>query len=675
MIGKVSTFLGPNGLYQGISGTPSLVLSLDASNVLSYSGTGLTWSDLTIFNNDTIFTTVHVGDPTYSISGGGSFEFGDDDSFVLSATSNGFPLGDSHYTIETWINPDNLSQTAALVIYGSLQANSANSIGLSNSSIIVDWVDNILSSPTQSMIPGNWYYLSSTYNGADRKIYLNGSLIASDTPGVTNSVTTGDSLTIGNIMGQPFTGKISIVKLHTKALSGSRLLSNFNSLKNRFGYTFGSMTFNNTQNAYLISNSSDYAFGTNDFTVEAFFKSATSSNLAGIISLRGSSASAYMDGVSINLTSADTVTPLIEFSAGGELLTYTASVDEWYHVAISRTGATSSFFVNGNLFNEVFDNYFYGNNDLVVGRYHTDVNDYYFNGVISNVRVINGTGLYTGTFSIPDVQLGVTGSNTKLLITSQEMNPTADLTGLHSVTASNIGWTSSLPSITLYVTESLQFYVDAGLTSSYPGTGTTWYDISGNSINLTMNSLSYSSNDGGYIIFDGQVPGEGPGSGIADSISTYSINFSNGFTVESVAKFGDMISPGYEGLFAFNEPMNSNYINVQAQGGNNIRFEVDQGSSFTTSGSLLSNTWYHVTCVYEGDSNNTSATARIYINGVENGTASLTRSGQSQTSNFVLGLHDGYLNGNIALSRMYNKVLNSTEVLKNFNYTKDRFGL
>ena len=666
MISKVSTFLGPNGLYQGISGTPSLVLSLDASNVLSYSGTGLTWSDLTIFNNDVIFTTVHVGDPTYSISGGGSFEFGDDDSFVLSATSNGFPLGDSHYTIETWINPDNLSQTAALVIYGSLEANSANSIGLSNSSIIVDWVDNILSSPTQSMIPGNWYYLSSTYNGTDRKIYLNGSLIASDTPGVTNSIETGDSLTIGNIMGQPFTGKISIVKLHTKALSGSRLLSNFNSLKTRFGYTFGSMTFNDTD-AYLISTSNDYVLGTNDFTIESFFKAATSShNYAGIISQR----QVGNNNISINLDAANTSEPLIEFSsAGSGLSLYTASNDEWYHVAISRTGGTSSYFINGNLVNEIADTTNYAPSDLVVGRYYTEYSDYYFNGIISNVRVINGTGLYTGTFSPPSVQLSGTESNTKFLITSQQTTPTADVSGLlHSVTASNIGWTSSLPSITLYVTESLQFYVDAGLTSSYPGTGTTWYDISENSRNLTMNSLSYSSNDGGYIIFDG--------SHTADSVATYSINFSNGFTVESVAKFS---GSDYEGLFAFNEPMNGNYINVQAQGGTNIRWEVDQGSSFTTTNSLTSSTWYHVTCVYEGDSNNTSATARIYINGVENNTGSLyadrTGTSQNQTSNFVLGLHDGYLNGNIALSRMYNKVLTPIEVLQNFNATKNRFGL
>jgi hypothetical protein len=182
-----------------------------------------------------------------------------------------------------------------------------------------------------------------------------------------------------------------------------------------------------------------------------------------------------------------------------------------------------------------------------------------------------------------------------------------------------------------------------------------------------MNSLSYSSNNGGYIIFDG--------SHTADSVATYSINFSNGFTVESVAKFS---GSQYEGLFAFNSPSDGDYINLQAQSGTNVRWEVEGGeTSFTSSNSLTSSTWYHFTCVYEGDSNNTSGTARIYINGVENGTASLSanRTGQIQTSNFKLGEHDGYLTGNIALSRMYNNVLTPIEVLQNFNATKNRFGL
>ena len=424
------------------------------------------------------------------------------------------------------------------------------------------------------------------------------------------------------------------------------------------------MTFNEEKTSYLTTSSSDYAFRGKDFTVEAFFKAATASNsTTGIVSLRNFGATI---GVSINIEKSNTSEPLIEFNVGGGKITYTASNDQWYHVAISKTGGTSSFFVNGNLLTSVNDyRSLYENVDLVVGRYYTDYNGYYFNGIISNVRVVR-TGLYTGTFSIPSTPLSGTESNTKLLISSQEMNPTADLTGLHRLSASNIGWTSSIPYIDPpYITDHLELYVDAGVLSSYPGTGTTWYDISGNSRNLTMNNLSYSSNDGGYIIFDG--------SHTADSVTKYSINLSSGFTVECVAKFS---GSGLEGLFAFNDSSNGDYINIQAQG-NNVRWEVDQGSSFTSNISLSSNTWYHITCVYDGSSRGENGEGRIYINGVLDTRykASASRVSSSQTSNFVLGLHDGYLNGNISLSRMYNRVLNIEEILKNFNATKNRYGL
>jgi len=672
MISKLSSHLGPTSLFSGVSAGPSLVLYLDAGNTFSYTGTGSTWYDLTSLNNDISLTNATFSSTYNNLTKfEGSFGFNGTSSFGSLISGTAIPLMDSHYTIESWfqVNSYETLQNGGIIGWGNYgtdyEVNALRQSGLGFSNY---WWNSDLGVIPATASVDYWYHIAATYDGTNRTIYLNGESLGTDVPGVTHSVATFSDLKIGvtaEYLDEYFNGRISTIKVWNKNLNSSQLLSSFNSNKSKYGYDFGSMTFNDTQNAYLISNSSDYAFGTNDFTVEAFFKSATSSDsYAGIVSLRNNAT--YNNGVNINLQSSNTSTPLIEFSAGGNYLTYTASNDDWYHVAISRTGGTSSLFVNGELFNKVADTLNYGNNDLVVGRYHTTVNDYYFNGLISNVRVINGTGLYTGTFSIPDVQLSGTYSNTKFLITSQEVNPTKDMTGLHSVTASNIGWTSSLPTfVPDVVIDSLQFYVDAGQVSSYSGTGTTWYDISGNSRNLTMNSLTYNSANGGYIQFDG--------SHTADSGSTYTINFSNGFTVESVAKFS---GSGYEGLFAFNNPMSSDYINVQAQG-NNIRWELESGQSFTSTGALSSNTWYHITCVYEGDSNNTSGTARIYINGVENNTASLNanRTGQNQTSNFVLGLWDGYLTGNIALSRMYNRVLTSTEVLQNFDATKSRYGL
>jgi len=483
MISKLSSHLGPTSLFSGVSAGPSLVLYLDAGNTFSYTGTGNTWYDLTSLNND-----ISLSNTTFNATYNqltkfeGSFEFGGTSSFGSLISGTAIPLMDSHYTIETWIqaNSYGIYENGGIIgwgNYGSIgEVNVLRQYGSGFANYW--WGSDLTVSATNST--DYWYHLASTYDGTSRTIYLNGQSLGTDTPGLSHSVPYFNNLTVGvSNTTEFFNGRISTIKVWNKNLNSTQLLSSFNSNKSKYGYDFGSMTFNDTQSSYLISSSNDYAFGTNDFTVEAFFKAATSSNsLGGIVSLR----EVGTNSTSINLQSANTSTPLIEFSAGGNYLTYTASNNEWYHVAISRTGGTSSFFVNGNLFNEVADAYFYENNNLVVGRYYTDYNGYYFNGIISNVRVLNGTGLYTGTFSIPSVQLSGTVSNTKFLITSQEVNPTKDMTGLHSVTASNIGWTSSLPSFYQYYYEDFSSTTGLELVSIY--------QLSANQIYLT--NISYS---------------------------------------------------------------------------------------------------------------------------------------------------------------------------------------
>jgi len=446
MIGKVSTFLGPNGLFQGGSATPSLVLSLDANNVLSYPGLGATWSDLSIRKNNGILNnviSVTNSIPQTSLSFDGST------SYISFTQSDGIPLGTSSYTIEAWINSNSYdySEQGSIIGWGTTTVdNAVNTLRLDGNGLTNYWWNNdhnVVFSGTSSMIVGNWYYVVASFDGAIRKIYLNGELKSTDTPTAPHDVTDNSTLEIGHFYNSYFNGEISKVKISDKSLSDSKILSNFNADKVSHGYVFGSMTFNDTD-AYLTSTSNDYAFGTNDFTIEAFFKTSVSSNYnySGIISQR--KLGQYQP--SINIQQSNTSEPLIEFSTGSGFLTYTASNDTWYHVAISRTGGTSSYFVNGTFFNEVSDTTNYTDNTLVIGRYYTELSDYYFNGIISNVRVINGTGLYTETFNIPDVQLSSTYSNTKLLVTSQRTTPGADVSGLlQSVTASNIGWTSSLP--------------------------------------------------------------------------------------------------------------------------------------------------------------------------------------------------------------------------------------
>jgi hypothetical protein len=450
MLAKVSTFLGPNGLFQGGGGTPSLVLSLDAINYSSWDASASgTWSDITNFNND----ATSDGPISWSSEGGGSFEFDGSSAYFDFATVSGIPVGNSQYTMEAWFKSDSfgLSEQGTLVGWGNSGENYKSNVLRLNANGLTNywWGDDISVSftGTSSMYVDNWYYAAATYDGTTRKLYLNGNLVQSGTPSAPLEVDNISSLKIGYSYTNYFNGKISKVKVHSKALSGSKILSNFNDDKVRHGYVYGSMTFTSSNSSYLISSSNDYAFGTNDFTIEAFVKTSTLSGYDGIVSLSPLSTQV---GPRINITN----TGSFEFwttNIAGPYNTFTVSNGQWYHVAMSRNSGTVSCFVNGQLQNQFFDDTNFTGQDLVVGRYYTDTNNHYIDGIISNVRVINGLGIYTmSSITIPETPL-TSISNTKFLINSQQTSPSLDVSGgLHTVTASNIGWTSSLPEFYYY---------------------------------------------------------------------------------------------------------------------------------------------------------------------------------------------------------------------------------
>ena len=350
-------------------------------------------------------------------------------------------------------NTCDCSEQGSLVSWGSLYTpNYSNVLRLNDNGFYNYWWDNDISvsfSGSQSLYLDNWHYVVATYDGIYRRLYLNGNQVAIDTPLTNPSVNDMSTLRIGYDGLNYFSGKISKVKIHTKALSSSRILSNFNADKVRHGVILGSMTFSSLAKSYLSSSSVDYVFGTNDFTIEAFIKMQLSTDAyGGVVSLRPNGQS-Y---ISINTVLTDTSSPKIEFFAAGFYYSVTASNDEWYHTAISRVSGTTSFYVNGDLFVEIPDTTNYNAyNTLVIGRYYTDYDDYYMNGLISNVRIISGVGIYnTASVSIPNTPLPST-DETKLLIISQQTTPTLDVSGnLQSVTSSNIGWTNSTPSFYKY---------------------------------------------------------------------------------------------------------------------------------------------------------------------------------------------------------------------------------
>ena len=213
------------------------------------------------------------------------------------------------------------------------------------------------------------------------------------------------------------------------------------------------------------------------------------------------------------------------------------------------------------------------------------------------------------------------------------------------------------------VTNGLTINLDAGNSSSYAGTGTSWYDTSGNNYSGTItNGPAFSGQNGGMITFDGAN----------DHIVIPGFSIAGSFTIEVWCKTTSL----------------SGVIVVGKYGGGSYDFWVGVFSSrfyfsISISGSkaepitatISTNTWYHVTAVY----NASALTASIYLNGTLSQTLSGTFAFQNPPGNYAVGAfgQDGsyYWPGNIPIHRYYNRVLTAAEIAQNYNATKGRFGL
>ncbi len=79
---------------------------------------------------------------------------------------------------------------------------------------------------------------------------------------------------------------------------------------------------------------------------------------------------------------------------------------------------------------------------------------------------------------------------------------TKSITGINSYGSLNTTGDGTV-SITCISNSGLVLHLDAGNTASYSGSGTTWNDLSGNGSNVTLTNTTYSSDNGGSIVFNG----------------------------------------------------------------------------------------------------------------------------------------------------------------------------
>ena len=215
------------------------------------------------------------------------------------------------------------------------------------------------------------------------------------------------------------------------------------------------------------------------------------------------------------------------------------------------------------------------------------------------------------------------------------------------------------------VTDGLRFNLDAGKTASYPGTGTTWTDLSGNGNHGTLSGATltvYSSDNGGCFVFNGSTSNVNLNKN-ATEIGIYD----NSYTADAWVYPTDL--SGDRGMFGDEVSANRQGLHLIFRNGS-----IHQGhyGSDANIGSVTTNSWWHIVFTFD----KATGATKMYKNGVDQGNSG-TIGSYIGTSNIHLGQaygNSGYFQGKGAVYKMYNRVLSSAEVTTNYNALKNRFG-
>ena len=216
----------------------------------------------------------------------------------------------------------------------------------------------------------------------------------------------------------------------------------------------------------------------------------------------------------------------------------------------------------------------------------------------------------------------------------------------------------------------LVLHLDAGNTSSYPGTGSTWTDLTGNGNNATLSNFTFNSANGGSIDFN---------SSTTQAIVAASSTIPYGASARTVSMWI------YTVATSWNRDQNNVFFYGTA-GSSRLAFGLDMDTpypqmQFWNYGDV-DNTWtttfqevgWNNICITYGTDQN----IRIYENGVlvqnyfaPNPMNTSANTAISIGSEGALRVFDG----RISAVYLYNRALTATEVLQNFNALKGRYGL
>jgi hypothetical protein len=223
------------------------------------------------------------------------------------------------------------------------------------------------------------------------------------------------------------------------------------------------------------------------------------------------------------------------------------------------------------------------------------------------------------------------------------------------------------------VTSGLVLDLDAAKLASYPGSGTTWYDISGNNYSGSLTNGPTFSGIGkqAAIVFDGtndyvniSRPPQIVTSGSL-TISLWTKWTTIGTTTSTIQTLVDNNHSS--------SPLQGFVIQDRPDLSKKLTFSVSpNGNGVTSSFQVGNGSWCHIAGTYE------NGISKLYINGSLDGSFNEPNMATVQP-NVSLGRWEygggRQLSGSIANVQLYNRALSAAEVLQNFNALRGRYGI
>lgn len=394
----------------------------------------------------------------------GSLSFDGSTQYLTTGTSSSYSFGTGDYTVEFWMYLNTLPASKYTIIDFRL-ANGAtpHTIFVSSTGFLGFYNGTAdVTSTTAPVSVKTWYHIAYSRVSGTLRIYVSGVQAYSAANvidyGSSNKLTIGASVAqqagefvngyLSNIKMVKGTGLYSsqfkppiiplslstntVLLLKTPASNNyitdsnttPAILTNNGSIKantfNPIVSTLGSAYFEGTSSYVKLQSSFTLATSTTPFTIEAWIK-PMSFNSVTAISVGDAGAGGYIGFGFASVATGGTPNtvgdkPYFGTFSGWEVIAGTTSAvaNTWYHMAAVYNGTMTTLYVNGanvaanTITTANYNHYTSGTNSFLLGRrWDTVTPGIYFNGYISDFRVVKGVAVYTGNFTLLDRPLRI----------------------------------------------------------------------------------------------------------------------------------------------------------------------------------------------------------------------------------------------------------------------------